>query len=156
MSDEQEQGIFLASNNVLLPVIERVRLRLAELKKLGKPEFHRIEGNEHMTIEPKMPIHNSLEFWDCVKKIDDDEYKIIYDVYSLTKDGKVENILIRAGPGDPGRLHKILAKRVTETLKKGVPIKKEEQKLEDREKLLAQAGQTEEYSEKREEKMRGK
>lgn len=153
---EERTTVFMGSDNLVLPVLERVKLRLNELRVLGKPEFHKDDDKKWHNIEPKMPIEGTLEFADCVRKVSDEEYKIKYRTFKLNKDGQVVMIEIKAGIGDPGRLHKVVEYEVTETFKHRKPFTTEKTKLEDEERLKALAAKTPQYSEARDEKARGR
>jgi len=144
---------FMGSNNIMLPIEQRVRERLKELVAMGKPEFHKDENGDWHTIEPKTPIAGSLEFGDCVRRINKDEYHINYDLYATDEKGNVVTVPIIAGPGDPGRMHKVIGWRVTEIFKKNLPFITKKQKLEDPEKLRKDyAEKNETYQKLREEK----
>ena len=151
-SHEKEKTSFLGSNNVLLPIEQRVRERLRELRAIGKPEFHKDEYKEWHTIKPKMPIAGSLEFGDAVRRINKDEYHIIYDLYEVDNEGKIVTVPIVAGPGDPGRTHKVIAFRVTEVFKKNLPFTTKKQKLEDAKTIAKDGSRAESYQERRDEK----
>jgi len=151
--DKEKTG-FLGSNNVLLPIEQRVKERLRELRAVGKPEFHKDEYKEWHTIEPKMPIAGSLEFGDAVRRISKDEYHVIYDLYEVDAAGKIVTVPIVAGPGDPGRTHKVIAFRVTEVFKKNLPFVTKRRKLEDSRTLIKDGSVAETYQERRDEKAR--
>lgn len=153
-SPEETIKVF-GSQNILMPLTNRITERLKELKALGKPEFHKDENKEWQTIEPKMPIAGAISWATSVRKISPEEYTITYDVYETDSDNKVVMIPVIAGPGDMGLMHKVIGWRVTETFKKGSLMKTEKKRMEDSTKLRRDyENKMESYQRAREEKIK--
>lgn len=145
------------SQNLLMPLQNRIQERLKELKAIGKPEFHKDENKEWQNIEPKTPIAGSISWNNNVRKINPEEYTITYDVYETDSDGKVVIIPVIAGPGDIGMNHKVIAWRVTETFKKGSLMKTDKKRMEDSSKLRKDyEGKMQSYQSLRDDKMKAR
>lgn len=134
---EEPQAHFLGSDNTMMPVLERVKIRLRELRILGHPEFHSLKKGterEWYDKEPKMPIAGSLEFADVVREvIPEEEYEVTYKTFKLNSDGTV--MAIQVGSELHGRRHKVMEFRVIENFKQGKLKTTKKEKLEDEKKL---------------------
>lgn len=110
------------SNNITMPLLQRVRQRLIELERIGKDHFQKGEDGEWNDIPASMPIDGVLHIDKCVKRISEDEYQVIYKTY-LTKVVNGVPIVVRktikAGPGDIGMEVHQLDEKITEVFKKG-------------------------------------
>lgn len=122
------------SNNLTLPLKQRVRLRLQELRDIGKTKFQKGENKEFNEIPAELPIDGPIDWYNCVTKVSDDEYTLSYKTYKCEKDKdgvpRPVRKLVKVGEGDMGMMHKLIDKVVTETFKKNKPFTRKEDDYE--------------------------
>ena len=150
-----ERRAILGSNNIVLPVNVRVQERLKELRETGKAEFWKVENREWHDVMPSRPISGPLDFGSNVRKVNENEFHITYDLFATDKNGDVVMVNIFAGDPNTGRSHKVVKEKVTEIFKKGLPYTSKSRKLEDADELRKDyAMKVEAWKEKRRNEIR--
>lgn len=132
---EPEKRRILGSNNIVLPVRQRVIERLKELRETGKMEFWKDENGEWHDVEPNRPISGPLDYGSNVRKVNENEYHISYDLFATDENNRVVTVNIFTGNPRTGQYHKVVKERVTEVFKKGLPFTSKSRKLEDANKM---------------------
>lgn len=119
------------SNNLRLPVEARVKARIQELKRIGKPEFRKGEDGRFQDFPPEMPI-KTAPYWATMVRKDGDALVVRYEVFKTKKDSdgvpQVEVFTYNSGSGLPVK-EKIVDRIVSERYEKGKKAVVVEEKL---------------------------
>lgn len=118
--------LFSRSNDLSLPLIRRLRVRLDELKEIGYTRFQKGDDGEHHEIPAEMFIQGPVSFG-LVRKINEDHYEIKYRTYKTEKgpNGFPKKVRVLLDPNSDeknGTMTEVVDKEVVETFKKGKPF----------------------------------